>query len=171
LLLLLLLMLPLLLMQHTPHYSAQALVGNLLAALIPRQQLVPAVVPEKLHPDPAVVCSAQRTARLLPLAAAVIMAARSQCTALTRALNPLLWQVDAFKQDPLVFHGNLRAMTGNQLLKVAPRLPACLLIMLLLSLPLLLLLHQRASRLADAYAAPCATSASLATALPMHAGD
>ena len=31
-------------------------------------------------------------------------------------------------------------MTGNQLLKVAPRLPACLSIMLLLSLPLLLLL-------------------------------
>lgn len=33
----------------------QAKVGNLLSAIIPRQQLVPAVQPENLHPDPAVV--------------------------------------------------------------------------------------------------------------------
>jgi hypothetical protein len=34
---------------------AQAAVGNLLASLIPRQQMVPAVKPENLHPDPDVV--------------------------------------------------------------------------------------------------------------------
>jgi hypothetical protein len=34
---------------------AQAAVGNLLASLIPRQQMVPAVKPENLHPDPEVV--------------------------------------------------------------------------------------------------------------------
>lgn len=39
----------------TPLLRAQAAVGGLLAALAPRAQLVPAVKPEDLHPDPKVV--------------------------------------------------------------------------------------------------------------------
>eukprot|EP00775_Hariotina_reticulata_P010127 gene10127-10285_t len=57
----------------------QAALGNLLASVIPRHQMVPAVKPENLHPQQAVV---QR-----------------------------------FVSDPLVFHGDLRVRTGNELLK------------------------------------------------------
>eukprot|EP00882_Tetradesmus_deserticola_P005694 GHRQ01005995.1.p1 GENE.GHRQ01005995.1~~GHRQ01005995.1.p1 ORF type:complete len:263 (+),score=86.57 GHRQ01005995.1:298-1086(+) len=64
----------------TPVLRAQAAVGNLLSGLIPRKQMVPAVKPENLHPDPAVV--------------------------------------RAFKEDPLIFHGDLRVATGNELLRV-----------------------------------------------------
>jgi len=39
----------------TPLLRAQAAVGSFLAALAPRAQLVPAVKPEALHPDPKVV--------------------------------------------------------------------------------------------------------------------
>lgn len=56
------------------------MVGNLLASLAPRVQLVPAVKPELLHPDEAVVA--------------------------------------AFRDDPLIFHGDLRVRTANELLKV-----------------------------------------------------
>lgn len=63
----------------TPLLRAQATVGSLLAALVPRAQLVPAVKPEDLHPDPKVV--------------------------------------EAFKSDPLIFHGSLRTRTANEVLK------------------------------------------------------
>uniref|UniRef100_A0A383WFB9 Serine aminopeptidase S33 domain-containing protein n=1 Tax=Tetradesmus obliquus TaxID=3088 RepID=A0A383WFB9_TETOB len=63
---------------------AQAAVGNLLSSLIPRQKMVPAVKPENLHPDPAVVA--------------------------------------AFKEDPLIFHGDLRVATGNELLRAMKHL-------------------------------------------------
>lgn len=57
----------------------QAAVGNLLANVIPRQKVVPAVKPEDLHPDSRVV--------------------------------------EGFKSDPLIYHGNLRARTGNEILR------------------------------------------------------
>lgn len=73
----------------TPLLRAQALVGNVLSALVPRAQLVPAVNPEDLHPEAAVV--------------------------------------EAFRADPLIFHGPLRARTANEILRgmraLAPRAP------------------------------------------------
>ncbi|KIZ04797.1 alpha/beta fold family hydrolase [Monoraphidium neglectum] len=69
---------------------AQAAIGNILATVVPYAQMVPAVKPEDLHADPAVV--------------------------------------EAFKSDPLVFHGNLRTRSANEVLKgmrsLEPRVPA-----------------------------------------------
>eukprot|EP00877_Chromochloris_zofingiensis_P002614 jgi/Chrzof1/12353/Cz06g31170.t1 len=63
----------------TPVLRAQAAVGNLLATVIPRQQIVPAVRPEDLSSDPEVLQN--------------------------------------FLSDSLIFHGNVRARTANELLK------------------------------------------------------
>lgn len=69
---------------------AQAAIGGLLAAAVPYSQLVPAVNPEDLHPDPTVV--------------------------------------EAFKADPLIFHGNLRARSANTILNAMraldPKVPS-----------------------------------------------
>lgn len=74
----------------TPLLRVQAAVGGLMSALVPRAQLVPAVKPEDLHPDPKVV--------------------------------------EAFKSDRLIFHGNLRARTANEILlgmrALSPRVPS-----------------------------------------------
>eukprot|EP00878_Enallax_costatus_P028579 GHUV01030877.1.p1 GENE.GHUV01030877.1~~GHUV01030877.1.p1 ORF type:complete len:232 (+),score=35.41 GHUV01030877.1:594-1289(+) len=71
----------------TPVLRIQAQMGNLLSSIIPRAQMVPAVKPENLHPNPAVVQS--------------------------------------FKDDPFIFHGDLRVQTGNELLKVNTEFVYC----------------------------------------------
>ncbi|GLI60601.1 hypothetical protein VaNZ11_002774 [Volvox africanus] len=73
--------------EWTPVLKIQAALGNLLAAIVPRAQLVPAVRPEDMSQDPAVV--------------------------------------KEYMEDPMIYKGNVRALSGNEILKgfraLAPR--------------------------------------------------
>jgi hypothetical protein len=108
-----------------------------MAALMPKAQLVPAVDPDNLHPDKAVVSTATRAGycslpnvATLQLACVLVGGSKGglQCLGWRKwSSNPLVLlsvsvgpQVQSFKDDPLVFKGNLRAQTGNELLKVGP---------------------------------------------------
>ncbi|GFR39691.1 hypothetical protein Agub_g166 [Astrephomene gubernaculifera] len=65
--------------EWTPVLRFQAMLGNLLAALLPRAKLVPAVRPEDMSQDPRVVAE--------------------------------------YLADPLIYQGNVKALTGNEILK------------------------------------------------------
>lgn len=67
-----------------PILRFQAAVGNILAALVPKAQLVPAVLPEHMSQDPEVV--------------------------------------KEYQEDPMIFHGNVRARTANEILKGMKRM-------------------------------------------------
>ncbi|GIL65895.1 hypothetical protein Vafri_19531, partial [Volvox africanus] len=65
--------------EWTPVLKVQAALGNLLAAIVPRAKLVPAVRPEDMSQDPAVV--------------------------------------KEYMEDPMIYKGNVRALSGNEILK------------------------------------------------------
>ncbi|EFJ44964.1 hypothetical protein VOLCADRAFT_106192 [Volvox carteri f. nagariensis] len=65
--------------EWTPVLRIQAALGNILAALLPRAKLVPAVRPEDMSQDPDVV--------------------------------------KEYLEDPMIYKGNVRALSGNEVLK------------------------------------------------------
>lgn len=65
--------------EWTPVLKVQAAVGNILAAVVPKAKLVPAVRPEDMSQDPEVVA--------------------------------------AYVKDPLIYQGNVKALSGNEILK------------------------------------------------------
>ncbi len=132
----------------TPLLRAQSLVGGLLAALAPSAQLVPAVKPEDLHPDPKVVglrgadasavvavvisaCEEERGLEQDRRPAGVVSQLRMYTDFAPVPLRPLPLhrrQVEAFKSDKLIFKGNLRTRTANEILKgmraMEPQVPS-----------------------------------------------
>ncbi|GLC59571.1 hypothetical protein PLESTB_001501600 [Pleodorina starrii] len=65
--------------EWTPLLRFQAAIGNVLAAVVPRAKLVPAVRPEDMSQDPAVV--------------------------------------KEYLEDPMIYKGNVKALSGNEILK------------------------------------------------------
>ncbi|GIL91124.1 hypothetical protein Vretimale_9569 [Volvox reticuliferus] len=65
--------------EWTPVLKIQAALGSLMAAIVPRAKLVPAVRPEDMSQDPAVV--------------------------------------KEYLEDPMIYKGNVRALSGNEILK------------------------------------------------------